>query len=186
MRRPFPLALVLLACVGCQQAVRNYAPAGGTVLPTVEGGPVASYPDLETAKQAFTRSAGSLTATLEDAAWIKLEPDPAGAELRHRAYFRFGYTSFEVVLRSDEFSQPAKEEFLLEDSLGGRSTGRPLTYEGAMKLEDNQWFANRFQLAFSHVLTKDVKWLRLTRTSDGSQVEWVFGEPCAPAPGCVR
>lgn len=176
------VVLLLAAATGCQNRPPGEGVPGGDVSPTVAGGPEASFASFQEAKLAFTRSAGTLTATLEDAAWIRLEPNPAQAEQRHRAYFEFGYTSFEVTIRSLRFTQPTAEEFLLEDSLGGRLTSKPISYEGAMRLEENQWWTNRFSVSFAHTLTADVRWIRLTRVSDGSQVEWAFpaGGPAAP------
>jgi hypothetical protein len=159
------------------------------VTPTVAGGADASYTGLEEATRAFTRQSGTLTATLEDAAWIRLEGDSARAEERHKAYFQYGYTTFQVVLRSKEFTQGTSEEFLLEDSLGARHTGRPLRYEGAMKLEDNEWWTNRFTVSFPHVISGDVRWIRLSRVKDASTVEWTFPAPGgapAPAPASPR
>jgi hypothetical protein len=172
--------LLLLAAAACQQGPPpGGGPPSGAVTPTVAGAADAGYGSLAAAKAAFTRTGGTLTATLEDASWIRLEGDPAGAEKRHRAYFEFGYTSFEVTLRSLQFTQPTAEQFLLEDSSGQRLTGRPISYEGALRLEDNRWWTNRFALSFPHTLSADVRWIRLTRVSDGSQVEWTF--PAAPA-----
>ncbi len=178
------LAGVLLA--GCRQGPPpGGGPPTGAVTPTVAGAPEADYADLTQAKAAFSRTGGTLTATLEDASWIRLEGDQATAPARHRAYFDYGYTSFEVTLRSLRFTQPTAEEFRLEDSAGARLSSRPISYEGAMKLEENQWWTNRFSLSFPHTLTSQVRWIRLTRVSDGSQVEWSFpapGEAAVPTP----
>jgi hypothetical protein len=172
-----------LLLVSCQKGPPPPPPAGA-VSPTVEGGADVAYASLGAAKAAFTRSSGSLTATLEDAQWIRLESDPASAEQRHRGYFQYGYTTFEVVTRSKQFTQPSSEEFLLEDSLGARHTGRPISYEGAFKLEDNQWWTNRFSLSFHHTVTAEVRWIRLTRVADGSRVQWDFpaAQPSSPSP----
>lgn len=175
MRHVLAILLLVAALAACQQARPPMeGPSQGEVSPTVAGGTDAAYASFQEARQAFTRSCGSLSAVLEDAAWIRLEPNPAEAEQRHRAYFEYGYTSFEITTRSLAFTQPTAEEFLLEDSLGARLTGRPITYEGAMRLEDNQWWTNRFTVSFQHTMTADVRWIRLTRLSDGSKVEWAF------------
>jgi hypothetical protein len=194
MRRP-ALALLLAtsaALAACQQGGPPPPPPGGTVVPTVAGGaPTESYADLEAARKAFTRSCGSVTAVLEDASWIRLEGPTEDVVKRHRAYFEYGYTSFDVTLRSQGFTQPTQEEFLLEDSQGARLSGKPLCYEGAMKLEENQWWRNHYSLSFRHAITADVRWIRLTRVSDGSKVEWTLSDgsapPCPPpAPPPVR
>jgi hypothetical protein len=166
---------LVVGVAACQQGPPPGAgPPAGAVTPTVAGACGAEFATLAEAKAAFTRTGGTLTATLEDASWIRLEGDPANAEKRHRAYFEYGYTSFEVTLRSLQFTQPTAEEFVLEDSTGQRLGGRPLTYQGAMKLEENQWWTNRFSLSFAHTLSASVRWIKLTRVSDGSSVEWTF------------
>src|SRR5262245_56088834 len=162
------LALPAAALAACQQGPPP-PPSTGSVVPTVAGGPEgASYADLDAARAAFTRSCGSVTAVLEDASWLRLEGASCEVVNNHRAYFEYGYTSFEVTLRSKGFSQPSLEEFLLEDSQGARVSGRPLAYQGAMKLEDNEWWTNHFSLAFHHAIGTDTQWIRLTRVSDGS------------------
>jgi hypothetical protein len=183
-RRWFVLVLTAALTTGCRSD-EPVAPASGAVTPTVADATApwtAAYSSLDAARAAFTRTSGTLTATLEDAAWIRLEGDPATARRRHRAYFESGYTTFDVVLLSEKFSQPTAEVFVLEDSTGARLTGRPLTYEGGMTPvgAEDRWPA-RFSLSFSHVLTADVAWLRLTRASDGSTVRWDFPGGVRPA-----
>ena len=56
-----------------------------------------------------TRSDGAMTAVLEDASWIRLEPDPVTAAERHRDYFQ-GLTTFDVTLLTEHFARPI--EFL--------------------------------------------------------------------------
>jgi hypothetical protein len=185
MRRSLPW-IAFLALAACQQGPPPPPPTG-SVTPTVAGGADASFATAEAARSAFTRSCGSVTAVLEDASWIRYECAPSEAEKRHRAYFEYGYTTFDVTLRSRHFTQPTAEEFILEDSQGARLSGHPLSYQGAMKLENNEWWTNQFTVSFPHVLTSEVRWIRLTRTSDGSKVQWDFpaggasaAAPCAP------
>jgi len=177
------LALALSACAG-----RTDLPAAtGRVLPTVAGRTPTAFADRAAARCAFTRVGGTVTATLEDAAWLRFEGDPQVVASQHRAYFEYGYTTFEVELRSSDFANPTAETFVLEDSAGARLTGSPVSYEGSQVLVDDRYFA-AFTLSFPHVLTGDTAWIRLTRASDGSSVEWRFeAEPeIVPAPAPVR
>jgi hypothetical protein len=168
------LALVLgLAAVAACQKPPVIAPPKGDVVPTVAGGTGATYPTLQAARTAFTRQNGTITATLEDASWIRLEGDPDGAEARHRAYFEYGYTTFQVVLQVKEFVQPTAETFVLEDSLGARHVGKPISFSGGMIMDNDRW-TYRFDLSFPHAMTREVQWLRLTRAADGSVLEWAF------------
>lgn len=162
-------ALVLPACQGNQP---KYLPSGD-VAPTVAGAQAAAYADAAAAKKAFTREQGSVTATLHDAAWLRFLGSPEEVEKAYPAYFEYGYTTFDVELRAEGFTQATNETFLLEDGLGARLTSRPLRYEGARELVDNKWFSV-FQVSFQHSLTREVPWIRLTRVADGSAVEWVF------------
>jgi hypothetical protein len=132
-----------------------------------------AFTDAIQAREAFTRRGGSVTAVLEDASWLRFEGDPATVEASHPAYFEYGYTTFLVELRSEAFSQPTAETFMLEDSTGKRLSGRPLSYEGAQVLVDDRFFST-FSLSFQHVISADVRWIRLTRVLDGSTVEWTF------------
>jgi hypothetical protein len=191
MARIFPpllvflcLAFLSLGAGGCQsggEGAWGY-PAQGAVLPTVAGRAPMSFTNLEEARATFTRSCGSLTATLEDAAWLRFMGNPETVERQFRAYFEYGYTTFLIDLRSDEYAQPTKEEFVLTDSAGRSVCGRPIVFQGSPVLVDDRFFSN-FELSFQHMITADLTWIRLTRTCDGSTVEWRFG-PCeAPAQG---
>jgi hypothetical protein len=46
---------------------------------------------------------------------------------------------------------------------------------------DDRYFSS-FQLSFQHMITADLQWIRLTRTCDGSTVEWQFADCSAPEP----
>lgn len=176
MRVPTSCLLALLALAGCQGS-GDPPPPGGPCSPTCAGGPPPPYVGLADAQKAFTRQSAdeTLHATLEDASWLRFKGDPATVEQAHRAYFEYGYTSFQVLLRAKEFSQPTREEFVLEDSSGARLTGRPVSYDGSLKPVGDRW-EYRFALSFQHSLGRDLRWLRLTRSSDGATVEWTFPE----------
>jgi hypothetical protein len=181
MRQACLCVLLLLSLVSTSCRSSTSAPQHtGYVLPTVAGRPVATYASYQEGRQAFTRWAGSLRATLEDASWLRFEGTPAAVEAAHRAYFEYGYTTFDVELRSREYTQPTRERFLLEDSQGRRVFGQPLSFEGACELVDDRYFS-AFKLSFRHMITADVTWIRLTREADGASVEWHFGAPPAPA-----
>ena len=90
-----------------------------------------------------------------------------------RAYFDYGYTTFSVVLRAKEYTRPTSEVYLLEDDAGARVQSKPVTFEGSMQLTGDRW-EFRFELSFQHAISKDTKWLRLTRVKDGESVEWSF------------
>jgi hypothetical protein len=161
-----PLALALAACTPS-------APARGAARPTVEGGGAAAYADLDAAKAAFRRSDGALTAVLEDASWIRLEPDPATASERHPAYLR-GYTAFEVSLLTADFVRPTEETYVLTDSTGASVRAKPASWRGGTDGTARKHVAT-FALEFDHLTSKDVRWLRLTRQGPGGgSVQWDF------------
>ena len=170
---------VLLTLTGCQSGPRGPQPTGW-VQPTVAGRTPMSFPGLQEGQAAFTRKSDSMTALLEDSSWLRFEGEPDCVQMNHRAYFEYGYTTFQVELRSREFTRPTNECFILEDSAGGRVQGTPVSFEGAPILVDDRYFSS-FVLAFRHVITADLEWIRLTRPADGTWVEWNFGEP-PPAP----
>jgi hypothetical protein len=178
------LAVALLWLAACRSGPSGPPPTGW-VQPTVAGRPPMTFSNLEEARAAFTRRSDSMTAVLEDAAWLRFEGEPQCVEANHRASFEYGYTTFQVELRSREFTQPTTEQFVLEDSTGLRTPGRPVTFQGAPQLVDDRYFST-FVLAFRHVISAELQWIRLTRPADGTWVEWRFGtEPpdtCAPCP----
>ena len=182
MRATPPLLVLSLMLAGCQSGPPAPA-ATGVVQPTVAGVPAPTYACAADGRRAFTRACGSVTAVLEDASWLMFEGDPATVEANHRGYFDYGYTTFQVELRSKEFTQPTAETFQLEDNLGRRVPGRPLSYEGAPVLVDDRYFST-FTLSFQHTLSREVAWIRLTRLADASSVEWQFAhandKPCQP------
>ena len=162
----FPAA----AGVGCSQA--GSFRSKGETSPTVSGVDTPPPTDPTVARTAFTRQDGPLTATLLDASWIRLEPDPAKAEERHPEYFR-GLTVVEVVLQTQNFVQPTKETYLLEDSTGARVTSKPEVYRGETIRGFGPKHLAEFTLVFPHVLSKDVTWVRLTRSgAEGGTVSW--------------
>lgn len=179
------VAVLLVAALSACSSGTQAPPPSGPVRPTVAGtsGPV--FADYASGRQAFTRRGGSLTAVLEDASWLRFEGAPADVETAHRAYFLYGYTTFQVELRSDDFTQPTSETFMLEDSEGHRLTGRPIQYQGATELVDDKWFST-FTLSFQHTLTSGIAWIRLTRQRDGSNVEWNFRPGAGPTPTTAR
>ena len=160
--------LALVACAGGS----SYQRRGGASA-TVDGAaPATAYADAAAAKAAFTRSDGPVTATLYDAAWIRLEPDPASAPQRYPEYFE-GYTTIGVSLRTDNFVQPTKETYVLEDSTGQRVSTSPEKYRGDTLRGFGPRHAAEFTLVFPHVLSKDVAWVKLTRVGDGGGVvQW--------------
>ena len=171
---PVSLALAALALVaGCNNGP-SY-PSRGTARPTVEGGTAGgAYADYAAGRAAFSRSDGAMTAVLEDASWIRLEPDPASAAERHRDYFQ-GLTTFDVTLLTEHFARPTDEEYLLEDSAGARVTAKPESYKGDLKTGFGPRNFATFTLAFRHAMSKSVRWLRLTRKGEGGgAVTWEF------------
>jgi len=92
---------------------------------------------------------------------------------KHRAYFEYGYTSFKVILRSREYTRPTDEEFLLEDDAGRRVISKPLTFQGSLQLVGDRWQFT-FDLSFKHAITRETKWIRLTRVKDDTSIEWRF------------
>jgi hypothetical protein len=171
VRRAAPLVLALLAASlpGCTGARDR-----GEARPTVAGGAGPAYPDLATAKAAFTRSNGPMSAVLVDTAWLRYEPDPDRAEERHPDYFR-GLTSFQVVVATLNFVRPTDETYVLEDSTGTRVTSKPERYVGDTVKGLGAKHSATFDLTFSHAMSRDVRWLRLTRQGEGGgTVEWSF------------
>lgn len=182
MRAIVLLGLMLPLVVACRGGPSAPSPTG-VVQPTVSGVAPPTFGNLDEGRRAFTRACGSLTAVLEDASWLAFEGDPSTVEANHRAYFQYGYTTFQVELRSKEFTQPTQETFLLEDSAGRRIPGQPICFAGSPVLVDDRYFS-RFQLSFQHTISRDLQWIRLTRVVDGSSLEWTFahGRPAAPRP----
>ena len=184
MLRLLPLLLASLLLPACQSGPQG-PPPSGWVQPTVAGRTPMQFSSLEQGKAAFTRRSDSMTALLEDASWLRFEGDPACVQANHRAYFEYGYTTFQVELRSREFTRPTQETFILEDSSGLRTPGRPVQFTGAPILVDDRYFST-FVIAFRHTISAELQWVRLTRPADGTWVEWQFGappaDPCAPCP----
>ena len=171
--RAASLTAAAFAAVACNNGP-SY-PDRGTATPTVEGGKGGgAYPDVTAAKLAFTRQDGGMTATLEDAAWIKFEPDTATASARHPEYFA-GLSTIQMTLLTEHFSRPTDGDFLLEDSTGFRGTAKPDSYRGDLKTGFGPRNAATFKLVFKHTMSKDVRWLRLTSTGEGAgKVTWEF------------
>jgi len=169
--------LLLLPLLAACQGNENKGPgAKGRCAPTCAGGVQGpGFQTYEAGREAFTRQSadGVLLATLEDASWLRFEGAPAEVQKNHSAYFEWGYTTFQVILRAKEFSQPTKEAFVLEDSTGARIAGKPLSFQGNMKTVDDRW-QYAFNLSFDHTISKEVRWLRLSRMRDGETVEWEF------------
>jgi len=179
-RRPprgtLPLACALLLggaglTAACERG-QTYK-SGGSVTPTVSGaGGGAAYANAEAAKAAFSRSNGPLTAVLEDVSWIRLESDAATAEERHPDYFK-GLTVIDVELYTMNFARPTEETYLLEDSLGASVSTKPASFKSSIQGGVGPKFFSSFLLVFSHTLSKDARWLRLTRKADeGGAVTW--------------
>lgn len=179
------LAAFCGVCVAACQSGPSYAPKAPCA-PTCAGGSGASaYGGFEEARRAFTRSTkdSAFTATLEDVAWLRFEGDEETTVKQHRAYFEQGYTTFQIVLRTKDFTQPTGESFVLEDSSGARQSGRPVTYQGSMGQEQEK-YAARFSVSFRHAITSELAWVRLTRAADGGTLEWTFpGDTRGLAPG---
>jgi len=168
------LAVVALLAPGCTRG-KTYD-STGSATPTVAGGAAPAYADVEQAKAAFSRTDGPLTATLQDVAWIRLEPDRHQAPERYPEYFS-GLTTFLVRVETEKFCRPTEETYLLEDSTGLRVTSKPESYEGDVKGGLGPRWLAEFKLVFPHTMSKDVRWLTLTRggggTGDG-KVRWDF------------
>ena len=165
-------ALVFASGVGCAQGASF--DRAGAANPTVSGGAPANYANLAAARKTFSRGDGPLSAILLDAAWIRLEPDPAKAEERHPEYFQ-GFTTFEVTLETQTFTRPTDETYLLEDSTGKSVTAKPTTYKGDFQRGFGPKFAATFKLVFPHAMSKDVRWLRLTRKGpENGKLSWEF------------
>lgn len=177
MLRAAPCLLFLALLGACQNGGERLAETSGACAPTCAGRECASFTNYAEAREAFTRQSKEqvILATLEDAAWLKFEGLPDEVAEKHKAYFDYGYTTFEVVLRAKKFSQPTKEVFVLEDSAGKRVQSKPLTYRGALKRVDDRWMYT-FSISFRHTITSDTQWLKLTRMNDGEFVEWQFTE----------
>ena len=166
------VALVLAATSAC--ATGSHFKSKGAATPTVAGAPPATFASLEEAKASFSRNDGPLTALLLDAAWIRLEPDPAQAEERHPEYFA-GYTTFDVSLETQTFSRPTDESFLLEDSTGKSVTSKPERYKGDFSRGFGPKFVSTFKLVFPHAMSKDVRWIRLSRSAgEKGAMTWDF------------
>jgi len=178
------LGLLALSLAACRSGPSGPPPTGW-VQPTVAGRQPMEFSGLQEGREAFTRRSDSMTAVLEDASWLRFEGDPACVEANHRAYFQYGYTTFQVELRSREFTRPTQEQFVLEDSSGLRTPGKPVQFQGSPELVDDRYFST-FTIAFRHTISAELQWIRLTRPLDGTWVEWRFGvepaEPCAPCP----
>jgi hypothetical protein len=173
--------VVLLAAGGCN---RPSYERRATTEPTVAGRSAGAYADFEAAKAAFARTDGPMTAVLEDAAWIRLEPDPGQAEERHPDYAA-GLTTFEVTLETDAFVRPTDETYLLADSTGRSVTAKPTSWRGGTTPSGRTQVAT-FTLAFPHVLTGDLDWIRLTRQgAGGGTVQWDLRAP-PPVPPTGR
>src|SRR5687767_6701410 len=155
--------LVLLALASCRSGPR-YEPQG-EVSPTVAGTTPRAYADLVSAKTAFARTDGPLTAVLEDASWIRLEPDPEQAAERHPDYAA-GLTAFEVTVETDGFVRPTDEVYVLTDSTGRSVSAKPASYRNAAEVGGRKQVAT-FTLSFRHILSKDVRWIRLDRQGAG-------------------
>ncbi len=168
------VALGLLAA-GCSGDDATGPQASGPATPTVAGGAAPGYADYVSAREAFTRRSDDevLGATLEDAAWLKFEGDADTVERNHRAYFEYGYTSFKVILRAKEYTRPTEEVFILQDDGGARVESKPLTFQGNLQLVGDRWQFT-FDLSFKHSITRDTRWVRLTRVKDGTAIDWQF------------
>ena len=155
------LLLVALTVPACQSG-RSGPPPTGWVQPTVAGRTPSVYAGLQQGREAFTRRSDSMTAVLEDASWLSSRGRRPASRPNHRAYFEYGYTTFQVELRSREFTRPTQETFVLEDSTGLRAPGTPVSFKGAPQLVDDRYFST-FTLAFRHVISAELQWVRLTR-----------------------
>jgi len=169
------MILALATVVGACSSDKKGPPATGSATPTVAGSAGPAYADYAAAREAFTRRSEDevLGATLEDASWLRFEGDAETVQSKHRAYFEYGYTTFKVVLRSREYSRPTDEEFLLEDDTGQRAISKPLTFQGNLQLVGDRWQFT-FDLSFKHAITRETKWIRLTRVKDNASIDWQF------------
>ncbi len=169
-------ALVLAGASAC--ATGSHYKSKGTATPTVAGAPPVTYANIDEAKAVFARNDGPMTAILLDSSWIRLEPDPAQAEERHPEYFA-GYTTFDVSLDTQTFTRPTDESFLLEDSTGKSVTAKPERYKGDFSRGFGPKFMTTFKLVFPHAMSKDVRWIRLSRQAgEKGTMTWDF--PAGP------
>lgn len=163
------LGLVVSSLGACSG---NSFKSRGAATPTVAGEALTGATDPVAARAAFIRSGGPLTAVLEDASWIRLEPDPALAEERHPEYSR-GLTVSDVELKANGLVQPTSETYVVEDSTGARVTAKPVSYKGDTPKDFGPKHCAQCTLVFRHVLSKDCTWLRLTREgAEVGKVEW--------------
>ena len=81
-----------------------------------------------------------------------LGSDPEQVQAAHRSYFEYGYTTFQVLLRSKDFTQPSKESYLLEDDRGAQVRTRPISYRSSKLALSNDRFEYTFELSFQHAL----------------------------------
>jgi hypothetical protein len=173
-RSTAPFAAAVLACLAAGCAHGSSYDRAGAATPTVSGGAPATFANLEAARASFARHDGPLTAILLDAAWIRLEPDPAKAEERHPEYFQ-GFTTFDVTLETQTFTRPTDETYLLEDSTGKSVTAKPVSYKGDFQRGFGPKFASTFKLVFPHAMSKEVRWLKLSRTGpESGKLSWEF------------
>lgn len=164
--------VAVLAGPGCTRG--KTFQTGGSASPTVAGGERPDYPSVEAARAAFSRTGGPLTATLVDVAWIRLEPDTHTAPERYPEYFS-GLTTFLVRVETEKFARPTDETYLLEDSTGMRVTAKPESYTGDVRGGFGPRWLAEFTLAFPHAMSKDIRWLKLTREGEeGGSVRWDF------------
>jgi hypothetical protein len=179
----FTLLPLLAACSGVKSGNTSTSSSKGACTPTCEGGSIAQFEDYQAARAAFSRSSadGVLNAALEDVAWLRYEGDADTVEKNHRAYFEYGYTTFQVTLRAHDFTRPTDETFILEDGRGARIAGKPISYQGGMQTVEDRWQFT-FDLSFQHALGSDCQWIRLTRAVDGESIEWSF----TPGTAAVR
>jgi hypothetical protein len=177
--RSLPGAVVLAALLGLAAPACTRGTVysrSGALQPTVAGRPAAAFASLAEARAAFSRSQGAMTATLKDAAWIRLEPDPQGAAGRHPSYFE-GLTTFEVQVATDEIVRPTQEGYVLEDSTGGRVTATPERFKTDLGEGFGPRVLTEFTITFPHTLSREMRWIRLTREGPGGgTVTWEFPE----------
>ena len=177
--RPFSVAtalaaLLALGAAGCTRG--TVYSRSGTLQPTVAGRPAATFTTLEQAKAAFSRSQGAMTATLEDAAWIRLEPDAPGAAKRHPHYFE-GLTTFQIQVATDQIVRPTQENYVLEDSTGNRVASTPALFKTDLGEGFGPRVLTEFTVTFQHTLSREMRWIRLTREGvGGGTVTWEFPE----------
>ena len=108
-----------------------------------------------------------------ETATLDIHCGACGATLTGGAESKFDGRETIKVCRIDECGYPFRRNFPTLWRWYERVSARPVTFKGNLITVDDRW-QYEFDIAFRHTVTKDVKWLKLTRVADGEFVEWTF------------